>query len=205
MKANPVFDYSQLEAWITELEQKNEEVSSFERWALGGFRVSAAKADSLIKEQNLKSVDELYRDIAIPFVLNNPNVNTVLMSFTNFDNIKDHLKFSGQTLTKLGEKRLLTYKETFGQFHCRHACGICEERCPREIPVNTIMRYNYYFTVKGQEKYAMKKYQELPGSKPDVCLNCEGFCEKACPYGVLTRPLLAMAHQNLSFDGANHT
>ena len=62
------------------------------------------------------------------------------------------------------------------------------------------MRYNYYFTVKGQEKFAMQKYLELPGGKPDVCLNCEGYCEKACPYGVLIRPLLAIAHQNLSFD-----
>jgi predicted aldo/keto reductase-like oxidoreductase len=205
MKVNPVFDYSQLETWITELEQKNEEISSFERWALDGFKVSAAKADSLIKEQNLNSADELYRDIAIPFVLSNPNVNTALMNFTNFDNLKYHLKFSGKTLTKSEEKRLISYKETFGQFHCRHACGLCEDKCPNEIHVNTIMRYNYYFTVKGQEKYAMQEYQELPGGKPDVCLNCEGFCEKACPYGVLTRPLLAFAHKNLSFDSTHYT
>lgn len=205
MKSNPMFDYSQLRDWITELEQKGEEISEFERWALNGLKVSSDKADSLIKEQNLKSDDELFRDIAIPFVLSNPDVNTVLMGFTNFDNLKYHLKFSGQTLTKSGEKRLINYKETFGQFHCRHACGICEDRCPMEIPVNTIMRYNYYFTVKGQEKYAMQKYKELPGSKPDLCTDCEGFCEKACPHGVLTRPLLAIAHQNLSFNSELYT
>jgi ferredoxin len=123
------------------------------------------------------------------------------MTFLNFDSLKYHLKFSGKTLTKSEEKKLINYKETFSQFHCRHTCGICEDRCPKEIPVNTIMRYNYYFTVKGQEKYAMQKYQELFGGKPDLCFNCEGYCEKACPYGVLTRPLLAMAHQNMSFEG----
>ena len=50
----------------------------------------------------------------------------------------------------------------------------------------------------------MQKYQELLGGKPNVCLDCDGFCEKACPYGVLTRPLLAMAHQNLSIEGPNY-
>jgi predicted aldo/keto reductase-like oxidoreductase len=205
MKSNPMFDYSQLKDLITELEQKGEEISNFERWALDGLKVSADKADSLIKEQNIKSDDELYRDIAIPFVLSNSNVNTVLIGFTNFDNLKHHLKFSGQTLTNLGEKRLIKYKELFGQFHCRHACGICEDSCPNNIPVNTIMRYNYYYTSKGDEKSAMQKYKKLHGGKPDACLNCEGFCEKACPYGVLTRPLLAMAHQNLSFNQALYT
>ena len=46
----------------------------------------------------------------------------------------------------------------------------------------------------------MSLYTELPGSKPDVCLDCEGHCEDACPYGVMTRGLLTMAHRNLSFD-----
>ena len=92
------------------------------------------------------------------------------------------------------------YKSMFSPLNCRIGCNICESECPHHIPVNTIMRYNYYFTVKGQEKNAIQKYQELSGNKPDACMDCEGFCEKACPYGVLTRPLLALAHNNLSFD-----
>ena len=51
----------------------------------------------------------------------------------------------------------------------------------------------------------MQKYKELKGGKPDVCLNCEGFCEKECPYGVLTRSLLAIAHHNLNFDNPKYT
>jgi len=33
----------------------------------------------------------------------------------------------------------------------------------------------------------------------------KGFCEKVYPYGVSTRPLLAMAKQNLSFDNPHIT
>jgi predicted aldo/keto reductase-like oxidoreductase len=59
------------------------------------------------------------------------------------------------------------------------------------------MRYNYYFQNKGQEKYAMQKYAALPGKKADVCRDCPGFCERACPYGIDVRPMLSMAHLNL--------
>jgi ferredoxin len=92
------------------------------------------------------------------------------------------------------------FKSKFSSLTCRIGCNVCEAYCPNHIPVNTIMRYNYYFTSKGQEKHAMEKYRDLSGNKPDVCSNCEAFCERACPYGVLTKPLLAIAHHNLIFE-----
>jgi ferredoxin len=64
------------------------------------------------------------------------------------------------------------------------------------------MRYNYYFQNKGQEKYAMEKYAALNERNADVCLDCPGFCQDACPNGVLVRPLLGMAHENLQFSSA---
>ena len=51
----------------------------------------------------------------------------------------------------------------------------------------------------------MQYYQELKSSNPDVCNECEGYCEKVCPYEVATRALLAVIHENLSFDSSNHT
>jgi hypothetical protein len=66
------------------------------------------------------------------------------------------------------------------------------------LPVNTIMRYNYYFTVKKQEKRAILNFAKLKNKKPsEICSNCEGLCEKACPYGVSVRALLASAQQNM--------
>jgi NADPH-dependent glutamate synthase beta subunit-like oxidoreductase len=63
------------------------------------------------------------------------------------------------------------------------------------------MRYNYYFEVKNQQRDAMMKYAKLPGKKPhEVCLDCPGYCEDACNYGVKTQTILASAHHNLGWD-----
>ena len=62
------------------------------------------------------------------------------------------------------------------------------------------MRYNYYFQNKKLEKEAMQLYAKIPGKNADVCKECQGFCEAVCPFGVTTRNLLSIAHQNLSLD-----
>ncbi len=198
MKANPILDYSQSKALVTELEQEGKEIHPYARYLLKSYKDIADKTDSLIKKQNFRSNDELFKDIAITFVLSNPNVNTVLMRFTNFDNLIYHLKLSGKTLTASDKRILIKYEETFGRLYCRHACGICEGKCPNDIPVNTIMRFNHYFLAQKREKFAMQKYAELPGLKAESCSNCEGFCESACPYKVPIKGLLNIAHNNLT-------
>jgi predicted aldo/keto reductase-like oxidoreductase len=43
----------------------------------------------------------------------------------------------------------------------------------------------------------MKRYGELAGKQANVCQDCPGYCEDACPHNVLVRPILSMAHANL--------
>jgi hypothetical protein len=65
------------------------------------------------------------------------------------------------------------------------------------------MRYNYYFHSHGMEETAMQYYQDLPGEKAGLYRDCEGYCEKACPHGVLPRFLLTQVHEDLSFNPRN--
>jgi ferredoxin len=53
---------------------------------------------------------------------------------------------------------------------------------------------------QAREKYAIQKYYELSGAKSEICMNCKGFCESACPYGVSIRALLTIANNNLSLN-----
>jgi predicted aldo/keto reductase-like oxidoreductase len=60
------------------------------------------------------------------------------------------------------------------------------------------MRYNHYFMAQGREKEAMLKYAAIPGAKADMCGECQGYCEAACPYNVPIQAMLILAHDQLS-------
>jgi len=140
------------------------------------------------------------REAAINFVLSNPAVSSVLISFSNFDEIADYAILSGGKLTQENRTVINAMKDKFGYLYCRHACGICEKSCPYHVPVNTIARFNHYFISQKREKYAIQKYLEMQGPKTERCLNCEGFCESTCPYGVSVRTIMAIAHENLNLN-----
>ena len=141
------------------------------------------------------------KEAAISFVLNNPAVSTVLISFSNFNEVADYINLSGSRLTDKTLSTIESMRDTYGPLYCRHACGICESRCSAGVPVNTIMRYNNYFIAQSREKFAMSQYLRLPRPNAGNCAGCEGFCEAACPYGVPIRALLVDAHRNLSLTG----
>jgi aryl-alcohol dehydrogenase-like predicted oxidoreductase len=138
------------------------------------------------------------RAAAINFVLNNPTVSSALISFSNFDEIPHYVNLSGGKLTSDNLSTIKSSMENYGNLYCRHACGICETSCPYGVPINTIARYNHYFISQKREKYAIQKYMNIIGSRADKCLNCEGYCEVGCPYGVSTKTLLTIANDNLN-------
>lgn len=156
------------------------------------------KSSAFIRDNRLES-PEAVRDASIRFVLDHRNVHSVLISFQTFDDILNYVRLSGDTLNPDDLAHLTEVKENFGRIYCRHACGLCETACPHQVPVNTIYRYHHYFLAQGREKYAMEQYRNLQGRDASICSDCEGFCEKACPFNVLTRSLLKVAHKNLGF------
>ena len=167
--------------------------------SLEKFRKVAEKGEWFIKKYKLENQAEI-RDAAIRFVLSNPDAHSVSCSMRNFDHIDQFIKLSGSDLSAYEKKKLAAYKKGCSQLYCRHACGQCHDACPENVPVNTIMRYNHYYSAQGKEKFALKKYMILDAPKADLCQNCEGFCEKACPYGVPVQGMLSMAHSQLTLS-----
>lgn len=142
--------------------------------------------------------EEEVRKAAIRFVLSNPDAHSALISFKNISDIGNYIGISGQRFTYNDSELVSSFREVTDPFYCRHACGICESSCPHSIPINTIMRYNHYFTAQGREKYAISEYHKLPGSRADRCTGCSAPCQEACPYGVKIHTLLGIAHSNMS-------
>ena len=197
MKSDPVSRYYYLESIIKRLKDNNRDVPEVYQGLFDKFKLKSDKAESFLKKHNLQNPDEI-KEAAIKFVIDNKNVNTVTITFFTFQDVDKYLKLP---VLKFGvnEKRMLKdYKDTYGSFYCRHGCGDCEQSCPHNVPVNTIMRYNHYFIAQNREKEAMLKYKNLKSGKADICADCIGYCERSCPYNVPVQGLLNIAHYNLS-------
>jgi predicted aldo/keto reductase-like oxidoreductase len=197
MKVNPVGKYLGLKERIEKWEKEGKKIADTYKKGFLNYKEKAEKADVFIKKYNLKDPIEI-RDAAIKYVLDNPNVNSVCCSMRNFEQVDMFLKLSGTKLSDQEKVKLQAYKAGCGELYCRHACGICEPECPHNVPVNTIMRYNHYFEAQGKEKYALKKYAQLDTPKADLCKDCNGACEKACPHKVPIHAMMNMAHRKLS-------
>jgi aryl-alcohol dehydrogenase-like predicted oxidoreductase len=197
MKSNPVYIYGLLEDRVSRLAEDGKEVDEYTQAFYDKYRIMQAGALDFFSEYGITSEKEI-RDAASKFVLSNPKAQTTVWDFRNFDDMQQMLSLSGQKLTGRDKLVLEGYLKHLGRLSCRIGCNDCEAACPHHLPVNTILRYNYYFSVKKQEKRGMTKFARLQGKKPaEVCIDCEGYCERACQYGVSTRLLLATAQNNL--------
>jgi predicted aldo/keto reductase-like oxidoreductase len=197
MKTTPVFNYYKVKSSVEKTEKAGKEVHPLYKEGLVRFKANLDKAEQFIQKHNLQNPDDI-RAAAIKFVLSNPNVNTVCCSISTYDELDRILSLSGTKLDDVDKATLTAYKKGCSELYCRHACGVCELKCPYGVPVNTIMRYNHYFVAQGREKEAMEKYSKIPGVKADVCSTCPGLCETACPYNVPIQGMLILAHEQLS-------
>jgi predicted aldo/keto reductase-like oxidoreductase len=198
MKTDPIRSYNWLKEWLQRARTaKGNELTEDDRKNLARFEKKVENSQEFIKRYNLKGDQEI-RAAAIKFCLSDPRVNTVCLTVLNFEQARDYLKLSGSGLETKDASILAAYKDDCGGLYCRHACGLCEASCPHRVPVNTIMRYDHYFVAQGREKHAMAEYAALTSTKADICQNCSGYCESACPYGLPVQALLSAAHQTLS-------
>jgi aryl-alcohol dehydrogenase-like predicted oxidoreductase len=197
MKSNPVYIYGLMDGRMKAMKEKGEEPDEYTRAFYDKYKIMQEKAMSFFEKYGIKEEKEL-TNAATKYVLSNPKAHTTIWDFGNFTDVQQMLSLSGQKLTKSEKAVLEGYKEHFNRLTCRIGCNKCEVVCPHQLPVGKIMRYNYYFAAKRQEKRAITKFARLKTKKPsEVCSICEGYCEKACPYGVSTRTLLTAAQMNM--------
>jgi ferredoxin len=137
---------------------------------------------------------------SIHWVLQNPDMHTACVAFTNFDLVDKVVPLSGTSLTPPEEQMLHQIGLSLDNQYCRHGCFECVEQCPQQVPVSTVMRYAYYYQGQGREKYAMSKYAalELEGRGASPCLDCEGQCAGACRYGLDIQTNMLQVHDLLT-------
>jgi predicted aldo/keto reductase-like oxidoreductase len=196
MKTNPVGVVTRATEAAAE-SRRSGRISEARERLLQDYEAWAQAAEEFQERHGVRSAGEV-RDAAIKFCLANPGVHTVCPTMNTFDELEAFVSLSGQSLSPDDSPLLAGYDELLGPYYCRHACGICEPSCPHRVPINTISRYGHYFNAQSREKQAIQKYARLAGPRAELCADCDGPCEAACPFGVRTRTLLTRAHDNLT-------
>ena len=155
------------------------------------------KTRSFVDQYGLQTEEQL-RLGSIHWVLQNTDMHTACVAFTNFDLIDKVVPLSGTELGSAELQMLQDCKFALNDQYCRHGCTECGGSCPHGVPVSTIMRYAYYYEGQGREKASMELYAELSGNDASPCRDCRGDCAGACPYGIDIQPKLFQVHDLLT-------
>jgi Predicted oxidoreductases of the aldo/keto reductase family len=120
---------------------------------------------------------------AIKWVLKNKNVDTIIPSITDNDQLDENLRAMSAPYVDSDAKLLAARLEEIRPLYCR-MCGNCKGTCPKGLPVADMLRFLMYAESYGQFSLGRENYQSLAPELTQVrCSDC-GTCSVHCPNGV---------------------
>jgi predicted aldo/keto reductase-like oxidoreductase len=137
-------------------------------------------------------------EIALRFVIANPNVSCALSGMGSMEMVEENAKTASDA-TPLSEQEIEKIKASMEQnkklaeLYCT-GCNYCMP-CPQEINIPLNFRLMNYHRVYGLTQYAREQYAEIgtnngmKGKKASDCIGC-GVCEKKCPQKIAIRKQL---------------
>ncbi|MDR2176522.1 MAG: aldo/keto reductase [Treponema sp.] len=145
-------------------------------------------------------------EVALRFVLANPNVNVALSGVSNTAQLEENAAIASRTdalspgeLETIGEA--LKENERLAELYCT-GCKYCMP-CPKNVNIPEIFTVMNYHRVYKITEFAKKSYAEI-GKVPwrnyenaAACVNC-GACEKKCPQSLPIREQLKETHRVLA-------
>ena len=161
--------------------------------------LKGAKAENLagIKEDSVA-----YSQAAFRWVLQNPSVSCLVISFTKAEQCDEYLYASGTPVRDSDVALLTRYDNLASADYCRPHCGQCLGACPNGLPIDTVLRYDMYHADYGRVEIAREKYAKLVHAKLDAgsCAACPAPCAGACPYELPIRAKMVRAHERLTIE-----
>ncbi len=163
----------------------------------GRLGVSSPVFQDLLPE--VKRVPEL----ALRFVLSNPNISVALSGMSTMQHVEENVAVAsdGHSLDE-ADKAAITAQlqrlKAMADLYCT-GCGYCMP-CPNEVNIPHIFQKYNEARVYGLWEPARANYREwrfVRGKPADACVEC-GTCEEKCPQHIPIRQQLAEAHEALS-------
>lgn len=157
--------------------------------------LKGAKAESF----GMRDEAVAYSQAAFRWVLQNPSVSCLVISFTKLEQCDEYLYASGTPVAQSDLALLQRYDNLASADYCRPHCGQCLESCPAGLPIDTVLRYDMYFADYRREASARDKYATLAAAGLDAsaCAACPAPCAGTCPYELPIRAKMVRAHERL--------
>lgn len=144
-------------------------------------------------------------ELAMRFVLANPNVTVALSGMSTMQQVEENLATCADPVSLTVEDKTaidahLERLKSMASLYCS-GCQYCMP-CPQEVAIPTIFGlYNtarvYGLWQPGREGYNnIGKFSWMPGKAADACVNC-GVCEEKCPQNLQIREQLQEADKAL--------
>jgi hypothetical protein len=138
-----------------------------------------------------------YSQAAFRWVLSNPDVSCLVVSFWKPEQIEEYIAASGVAPRPNDVALLERYDQLTRGDYCQPHCGICLGSCPEQLAINDVLRHRMYFRDYGWEKEGMRLYAKLDRNAM-LCAECSAPCTGSCPIGVPIRDKMMDAHRLLT-------
>ena len=138
-----------------------------------------------------------FAQAAFKWVLANPDVSCLVISFFDPRHVDEYLAASGKALDDRDLAILDRYDRLAAGTHCRPHCGECLSSCPESLPIHDVLRHRMYAEDYGWGDQAKRLYAALDRGAA-VCTGCPAPCRGACPDGIDIRTRMMGAHRMLS-------
>jgi predicted aldo/keto reductase-like oxidoreductase len=172
-----------------------------ERAAERDIGVVAMKTLKGAKHRNLAGFRDdasSYTQAAFRWVLANPRVSCLVISFMELAQVDEYLYASGTQLTAADGAVLARYDALIAGDYCRPHCGACLDSCVASLPIDDVLRYKMYFEDYGMKQEARRLYASLGAATAAQCVGCPAPCAGACPYEIPIQEKMRAAHALLA-------
>jgi predicted aldo/keto reductase-like oxidoreductase len=175
---------------------------------VGGGRL-VAPSDQL---QNIVGGVKSTPEIALRFVLSNPNVTLALSGMNTMAMVEENTATAGHEEPLTGQERQKVLEalgeiKRLSELYCT-GCGYCMP-CPNDVDIPGNFSAMIYYKVFGLEEYARQQYRRLEKKKKSdgtivkawaaACKEC-GKCEPKCPQKIKIREQLKETRTALGQD-----
>ncbi|MCL4686812.1 aldo/keto reductase [Myxococcota bacterium] len=140
---------------------------------------------------------DAYSQAAFRWVLSNPDVNCLVVSFIEPQHLDEYLFASGGRLAPADHAVLRHYDQQIAGSYCPPHCGACLDRCPEGLAIHDVLRYRMYFEDYRLEKRGLQFYARL-GRNASLCAGCAAPCLGSCPVGIPIPQRMLESHDLLT-------